>query len=156
MAIVQGHTTGDGRFNRFSKTAFGGLVAGETNIISNAVATVTGGNLNAATGPDAAVTGGRGNTPAAGGNFSGGNANTASGLFGSVSGGFINTASGVYASVAWRPSTSPPPGNPASSAAPVITQISSNLSLSAAGTSPTTALAPSLRIRPSPPDRRQF
>jgi hypothetical protein len=89
-----------GRFNQFSRTAFGGFVAGETNIISNAVATVTGGNLNAATGQDAAVTGGQDNTASGWGtSVSGGNDNTASGLFASVSGGFINTASGVYASV---------------------------------------------------------
>jgi hypothetical protein len=89
-----------GPFNQFSKTAFGGLVAGEANIISNAVATVTGGNLNAATGPEAAVTGGQANIASGwAASVSGGDDNTASGLFASVSGGLINTASGGYATV---------------------------------------------------------
>ena len=105
LPVVAGDRAGShnlvlGRFNQFTKTAFGGLVAGETNLISNAVATVAGGNLNSATGPDAAVSGGQANTASGWGtSVSGGNDNTASGLFASVSGGFINTASGVYASV---------------------------------------------------------
>jgi hypothetical protein len=132
LPVVEGDRAGShnlvlGRFNQFSRTAFGGLVAGETNLISNAVATVTGGNLNAATGPDAAVTGGQANTASGWGtSVSGGNGNTASGLFDSVSGGFINTASGGYASVSGGVLTLPAPRKPASSAVSKIPQISFN------------------------------
>jgi len=89
-----------GRFNRFTRTAFGGLVAGEANLISNAGATITGGNLNAATGTDAAVTGGQSNT--ASGDFAavtGGQSNTAGGNFTAVTAGQSNTASEAFAVV---------------------------------------------------------
>jgi trimeric autotransporter adhesin len=89
-----------GRFNRFTRTAFGGLVAGEANLISNAAATITGGNLNAATGADAAVTGGQSNT--ASGNFTavtGGQSNTASEAFAVVTGGQSNLAQSFFALV---------------------------------------------------------
>ena len=89
-----------GRFNRFTQTAFGGLVAGEANIISNDAASVTGGNSNAATGVYAAVTGGQSNT--ASGFFAvvtGGQANIANGLFTSVTGGQTNVATGIFSAV---------------------------------------------------------
>jgi hypothetical protein len=89
-----------GRFNRFSSSAFGGLVAGEDNVISNAAATVTGGNLNAASGLDAAVTGGQSNT--ASGVFTavtGGKANLAEGFFCVVTGGYGNDARGIFSSI---------------------------------------------------------
>jgi hypothetical protein len=51
-----------GRWNRFTKAAFGGLVAGEANIISNEGASVSGGFGNTASGFDASVVGGAVNT----------------------------------------------------------------------------------------------
>jgi FtsZ-binding cell division protein ZapB len=51
-----------GRWNRFTKAAFGGLVAGEANIISNEGAGVSGGFGNTASGFDASVVGGVVNT----------------------------------------------------------------------------------------------
>jgi FtsZ-binding cell division protein ZapB len=89
-----------GRWNRFTKAAFGGLVAGELNLISNEGASVSGGELNTTSGFDASVSGGTFNT-ASGFDASvlGGYANTASGFFASVSGGDTNTASGLDASV---------------------------------------------------------
>jgi hypothetical protein len=104
-----------GRFNRFTKAAFGGLVAGEINMINNGGASVSGGSRNSASGDTASVSGGISNTassddasvhggignvasgPAA--SVLGGNSNTASGDFASVSGGFGNTASGGEASI---------------------------------------------------------
>lgn len=89
-----------GRFNRFSRSAFGGLVAGEANLISNAAATVTGGNFNAASGADAAVTGGQSNT--ASGDFgvvTGGQSNIASGAFAAVTGGQSNSANANFTSI---------------------------------------------------------
>jgi hypothetical protein len=74
-----------GRGNKFTKAAFGGLVAGEVNTISNEAASVTGGFQNTASGLRASVSGGSGNA--------------ASGSYGSVTGGFQNTASGFGASV---------------------------------------------------------
>ena len=51
-----------GRGNRFTKGAFGGLVAGEGNTISNEAASVSGGFLNNANGRVASVSGGQSNT----------------------------------------------------------------------------------------------
>ena len=73
-----------GRGNRFTKAAFGGLVAGEANTISNEAASVSGGSNSTASGQWASV--------------SGGLANTASGNGASVSGGFYNTARGFAGS----------------------------------------------------------
>jgi hypothetical protein len=89
-----------GRFNRFTQAAFGGLVAGEVNTISNVSASVTGGDQNAATGAHPTVTGGEANTASGQwASVSGGDFSTASGLYTSVSGGANNTASGYGASV---------------------------------------------------------
>ena len=89
-----------GRGNRFTQAAFGGIVAGEVNTISNRANTVLGGLFNAADGIWASVTGGSNNT--ASGEYvsvTGGSFNTASGSGASVSGGSGNTASGDQASV---------------------------------------------------------
>jgi len=88
-----------GRFNRFTQAAFGGLVAGEVNTISNVSASVTGGDQNAATGAHSTVNGGEANTAGQWASVSGGDFSTASGLYTSVSGGANNTASGYGASV---------------------------------------------------------
>ena len=69
-----------GRYNQFTQTAFGGLVAGEMNTISNEGASVTGGEGNTASGRLASVMGGL--------------FNTASGVEASVSGGSFNIAGG--------------------------------------------------------------
>jgi hypothetical protein len=74
-----------GRWHSFTSLAFGGLVAGEQNTISNEAASVSGGESNTASGFVASV--------------SGGLINTASGLWASVSGGEYNTATGAVASV---------------------------------------------------------
>jgi trimeric autotransporter adhesin len=90
-----------GGFNRFTRAAFGGLVAGENNSISNEGTVVIAGQINTASGPFASVGGGEFNT--ASGDLSsvtGGLENTASGNLCSVSGGQSNTANGfVGASV---------------------------------------------------------
>jgi hypothetical protein len=104
-----------GRYNRFTRTAFGGLVAGELNTISNREASVTGGATNTASGLQSSVSGGGSNTASgeqtsvsggvnnaasgSGDSVSGGDGNTASGTQASVSGGTSNTASGNRASV---------------------------------------------------------
>jgi len=89
-----------GRWNRFTKAAFGGLVAGERNVISNEGASVSGGVVNTASGFDASVVGGVVNT-ASGSDASvvGGAGNTASGQGAVVLGGQGNTASGQGSSV---------------------------------------------------------
>jgi FtsZ-binding cell division protein ZapB len=82
-----------GMYNKFTNTAFGGLVAGEQNTISNEAASVSGGISNTASGVGASVSGGILNT--ANGyqaSVSGGQANTASGPSASISGGLRNTA----------------------------------------------------------------
>jgi hypothetical protein len=85
-----------GRYNRFTHAAFGGLVAGELNTISNKEASVTGGANNTASGLFASVSGGESNTASGGqASVSGGVNNAASGSGASVSGGESNTASGV-------------------------------------------------------------
>jgi hypothetical protein len=73
-----------GRYHSFTSSAFGGLVAGEGNTISNGLASVTGG-LNTVSGYGASI--------------SGGLHNTASGVVASVTGGQQNTASGFGAVV---------------------------------------------------------
>jgi FtsZ-binding cell division protein ZapB len=81
--------------NRFTQSAFGGIVAGELNTISSFGATVAGGRLNTASGQDASVNGGIFNT--ASGQFcgvNGGVRNIANGDAASVSGGLFNTAGG--------------------------------------------------------------
>ena len=104
-----------GRANRFTLAAFGGLVAGEVNTISNSEASVTGGRGNTASGSFASVSGGLLNSAsgfeasvsggarnfASGGQTSvtGGLSNTATASQASVSGGLGNTASGFQASV---------------------------------------------------------
>jgi hypothetical protein len=89
-----------GRYHRFTQAAFGGLVAGELNTISNLEASVTGGANNTASGLFASVNGGESNTASGGqAGVSGGVNNVASGSAASVSGGESNTASGDGASV---------------------------------------------------------
>jgi hypothetical protein len=99
-----------GRYNRFTQAAFGGIVAGELNTISNSEASVTagatntasglqasvsGGGLNRASGEQTSVSGGVNNTASGGGSsVSGGDGNTATGTQASVSGGTNNNASG--------------------------------------------------------------
>jgi len=89
-----------GPFHTFTSSAFGGVVAGEFNTISNEGNSVSGGRQNTASGLSASVSGGRENT-ASGvlASVSGGQTNTASGEDSSVSGGAGNTASGAAASV---------------------------------------------------------
>jgi FtsZ-binding cell division protein ZapB len=87
--------------NRFTRAAFGGLVTGKLNTISNGGTTVSGGELNIASGFGASVSGGTRNT-ASGfeSSVSGGGANIASGQNSSVSGGgFGGIADGYLASV---------------------------------------------------------
>src|SRR5260370_27824452 len=74
------HNVVIGRYNRFTRAAFGSLVAGSLNTISNRETSVTGGANNTASGLFASVSGGEGNT--------------ASGEQASVSGGVGNPASG--------------------------------------------------------------
>jgi hypothetical protein len=89
-----------GRFNRFTRAAFGGLVVGESNTISGRRASVSGGFGNTASGFGASVSGGAGNTASGAlASVSGGQQNTARGQNASVSGGLNNTASGIRASV---------------------------------------------------------
>lgn len=81
--------------NRFTRAAFGWLVAGERNVIDAVGASVSGGGLNTASGEIASVSGGFQNS--ASGNsasVSGGVNNVASVLFASVAGGVSNTAGG--------------------------------------------------------------
>jgi hypothetical protein len=89
-----------GLWNRFTNAAFGGLVAGELNTISNQAASVSGGELNTADGIYASVSGGGSNTAS---NFadsvSGGANNHANGGVASISGGTDNDANGPAASV---------------------------------------------------------
>jgi hypothetical protein len=81
-------------------SSYGGLVAGDTNIISGSYASVSGGFDNTAGGESSSVSGGFGNTASIiYSSVSGGNDNTASGYTSSVSGGLGNTADGSYSSV---------------------------------------------------------
>src|SRR6516162_3637602 len=89
-----------GAAHRFTQAAFGGLVAGRGNTISNTAASVSGGFDSTASGEFASISGGGGNTASVRGvSISGGLANTASGEVASVNGGFGNTASGEAASI---------------------------------------------------------
>jgi outer membrane murein-binding lipoprotein Lpp len=89
-----------GRWNMFTNAAFGGLVAGEGNTISNGAASVLGGFQNTASGALASVLAGDFNTASElFASVSGGADNLANGFEASVSGGFGNTASGNGASV---------------------------------------------------------
>jgi hypothetical protein len=81
--------------NRFTQAAFGGLVTGPFNTISNYGASVLSGVLNTASGFRASVSGGVQNT--ASGTDSvvlGGRSNTVSDQDASVTGGVLNTAVG--------------------------------------------------------------
>jgi len=96
-------------------SSYGGLVAGFSNTVSGAMASVTGGNENQASGPYASVNAGYRNEArgeaagVSGGDFnfadgidssiSGGNYNDALDTAASVSGGTHNQATGPYASV---------------------------------------------------------
>lgn len=87
-----------GRANAYSQ--YGGLIAGEVNIINGRYASVSAGIFNMASGDLASVSGGRENT--ARGHYasvSGGRNNIAYGDYTSVSGGQENFAPGDYASV---------------------------------------------------------
>jgi hypothetical protein len=89
-----------GEAHRFTRAAYGGLVAGVLNTIDSIGASVSGGYANTASGGYASVSGGGFNT--ASGEYasvSGGGGNGASGTNGSVSGGLGNTAGGYLASV---------------------------------------------------------
>ncbi len=95
--------------------SYGGLVAGQNNVVSGPYASVTGGTQNQASGFQSSVSGGinngaTGNSAAVGGGFgnkanafysvvSGGNQNTASAEGSAVSGGVQNTASGNYTAI---------------------------------------------------------
>jgi hypothetical protein len=89
-----------GRYNRFTQAAFGSLVAGTLNTISNRETSVTGGANNTASGLFASVSGGESNTASGEqASVSGGVSNVACGSADSISGGDANTASGTQASV---------------------------------------------------------
>ena len=80
--------------------SYGGIVAGQSNLISAPYASVTGGQDNVANSGHASVSGGAGNVARGGSaSISGGRNNKASGDYSSVSGGVDNTASGGYSSV---------------------------------------------------------
>ena len=81
-------------------TSYGGLVAGEENMIFGPEASVSGGNANTASGVYSSVSGGDVNTSSAHGAWvGGGSSNKASNDDASVSGGRYNTADGVWAAV---------------------------------------------------------
>jgi len=94
-------------------SSYGGLIAGVSNTIAAAWASVSGGEGNTASGEAASVSGGSNNTASGRDNsVSGGWNNTASeGHNASVSGGFDNTASGA---IGFAPSVSGGAGNTAS------------------------------------------
>jgi hypothetical protein len=70
--------------NRFTRSAFGGFVAGERNTVAGIGASVSGGYLNGANFY---------------GSVSGGLRNTVNGVFSSVSGGLLNNSSGELSSI---------------------------------------------------------
>jgi hypothetical protein len=87
-----------GDFNNYSR--FGGIVAGVSNTISGAWASINGGNSNTASGTWASVSGGDHNIASgASAWIGGGQSNTASGEETSISGGLINRATSRGASV---------------------------------------------------------
>lgn len=80
--------------------SYGGIVAGQSGLISAPYASVLGGQGNVANGPYTTVTGGQFNIASAGhASVSGGAGNSASGGSASISGGASNTATGDYAAV---------------------------------------------------------
>lgn len=87
-----------GQYNNYS--AFGGVVAGESNTSNRAAASVFGGRDNTASGQYSVVSGGQ-NSIARGlsSSVTGGSGNYAVGPGSSVTGGFRNSAGGVFASV---------------------------------------------------------
>jgi hypothetical protein len=102
QVVVRGgsHNLVIGRFNSFAPGAFGGLVAGEQNTISNEAASVSAGIDNTASGRLSSVSGGAFNTASGQiSSVSGGETNTASGDFSSVSGGELNAATNFASSV---------------------------------------------------------
>ena len=89
-----------GMFHTFTSSAFGGLVAGESNAITNEAASVSGGEFNTASGLAASVSGGDSNTASGEeSSVSGGFVNLAIGGLAAVNGGFSNAANGDFASV---------------------------------------------------------
>jgi hypothetical protein len=94
------HNLVTGFGNRFTRAAFGGLIAGEGNTISGQAASVGGGFSNTANGLDSSVSGGQFNLASGDrSSVSGGHSNTASGDFASVSGGQVNNVSGAGGSI---------------------------------------------------------
>ena len=95
------HNVVIGRWHRFIQAAFGGLVAGEANTISNDGTSVSGGAANVASGSYASVSGGWNATASGEGtNISGGGGvNIASGRYASITGGRANIASGDSACI---------------------------------------------------------
>ncbi len=84
-----------GKLNSFTQAAFGGLVAGEGNTISNEGVSISGGINGIASGLFSSISGGSANTASGSqSSITGGNVNTASGLLASVTGGQENVASG--------------------------------------------------------------
>lgn len=80
--------------------SYGGLVAGNENVVSKPYASVTGGSFNRANAPYATVSGGYSNTASADhASVTGGDSNTASDYAASVTGGYQNKADGRLASV---------------------------------------------------------
>jgi hypothetical protein len=89
-----------GKLNSFTQAAFGGLVAGEGNTISNEGVSISGGINGIASGLFSSISGGSANTASGSqSSITGGNVNTASGLLASVTGGQKNVASGAGAVV---------------------------------------------------------
>ena len=85
---------------RNNYSSYSGMVAGDTNAIRAAFASVIGGYQNTASGYAAMVSGGQANTASSTyASVSGGLSNIASSTHTSVSGGYQNTARSAYASV---------------------------------------------------------
>jgi hypothetical protein len=84
-----------GPAHRFTQAAFGGVVAGEFNTISNRAASVSGGRFNTASGEISNISGGDFNTASVGGaSVIGGHDNNANGAASVVLGGQFNFARG--------------------------------------------------------------
>jgi hypothetical protein len=81
-------------------SSFGGFIAGGSNKVTGANASVSGGSWNRASGSNSSICGGQGNAASGfGSSVSGGQVNAASGYDSSVSGGRGNVASGHVSSV---------------------------------------------------------
>jgi hypothetical protein len=81
-------------------SSFGGFIAGDSNKVTGANASVSGGSYNRASGSNSSICGGQGNAASGhGSSVSGGQVNAASGYDSSVSGGRGNVASGHVSSV---------------------------------------------------------